>query len=64
MNEIINEYLNKKRNKTKYLIENIFDMETSYLFTNDDNYLKYYIYNKTKWSEEMRKRIEAYFKLK
>ena len=63
MNEIINEYLNKKRNKTKYLIENIFDMETSYLFTNDDNYLKYYIYNKTKWSEEMRKRIEAYFKL-
>ena len=64
MNEIINNYLNQKGNKTQFLIESVFNMETKYLFTNDQNYLENFSgtfkYDKL-W--EMRKRINAFFKV-
>ena len=63
MNHIMDKYLNKIGNKTQYLIENIFIMETSYLFTNDDNYLKYFTEKYIDKTYEMRIRINEYFKL-
>ena len=63
MNDIMDKYLNRIGNKTQYLIENIFVMETSYLFTNDNNYLKYFTENNFDKTHGMRKRIDAYFKL-
>ena len=64
MNEIINNYLNNQRNKTKYLIDSVFNMETSYIFTNDKEYLHYFD-NKWQASEasKMKDRVAAYFKL-
>jgi len=61
MTAIINNLLEEKKNKTKYLIDNIFNMETNYLFTNDFDYLEHYTSLCKK--EEIKSRIDKYFRL-
>ena len=39
MSELISNYLIEERDKTKYLIDSVVDMEINYLFTNDYEYL-------------------------
>ena len=39
INSLIMDYLIKERDKTKFLIDRIVDMEINYLFTNDNEYL-------------------------
>ena len=42
MNELIVNFLNKEREKTKYIVDSIVEQEICYLFTNDYNYLQNY----------------------
>ena len=39
MTDLVSNYLNEERDKCKYLIDSIVDMEINYLFTNDYDYL-------------------------
>ena len=39
MSDLVSNYLTEERDKTKYLIDSIVDMEINYLFTNDYDYL-------------------------
>ena len=39
MGELISNYFTEERNKTKYLVDKVVDMEINYLFTNDYEYL-------------------------
>ena len=39
MTDLVTNYLIEERDKTKYLIDSIVDMEINYLFTNDPDYL-------------------------
>ena len=39
MTDLVTNYLVEERDKTKYLIDSIVDMEINYLFTNDPDYL-------------------------
>jgi dynamin 1-like protein len=39
MTDLVSNYLMEERDKTKYLIDSIVDMEINYLFTNDYDYL-------------------------
>ena len=39
MTDLVSNYLNEERDKAKYLIDSIVDMEINYLFTNDYDYL-------------------------
>ncbi|MCQ2973164.1 MAG: hypothetical protein MJ209_07905, partial [archaeon] len=39
MTDLINNYLSEEREKTKYLVDSIVEMEINYLFTNDHEYL-------------------------
>jgi len=67
--------LNEERDKTKYIVDSLVDMEINYLFTNDYEYLTNYttfipknqekdrIDTKNIFIREIRNRIEAYFKL-
>ena len=90
--DLISAYLFEERDKTKYLLDSIVDMEINYLFTNDYDYLNNFttfipksnqiqnkdinnninnneikpeikIEPKTVFINEIRNRIEAYFKL-
>ena len=92
MTDLISAYLFEERDKTKYLLDSIVDMEINYLFTNDYDYLNNFttfipksnqiqnkdinnninnneikpeikIETKTVFINEIRNRIEAYFKL-
>ena len=63
INQIIENFFAKIGNKTEYLIENIFSMETSYLFTNDGDYLRYNTNNNLGKTKTMKDRINAYFQL-
>ena len=89
MADLVSNYLMEERDKTKYLIESVVDMEINYLFTNDYDYLNNFttfipkmnkdnknsnnlnneinpqpkIDPKTIFINEIRNRIEAYFKL-
>jgi len=91
MTDLISTYLFEERDKTKYLLDSIVDMEINYLFTNDCDYLNNFttfipktnqiqnndinnninneikpeikIEPKTVFINEIRNRIEAYFKL-
>ena len=92
MTDLISAYLFEERDKTKYLLDSIVDMEINYLFTNDYDYLNNFttfipksnqiqnkdinnninnneikpeikIEPKTVFINEIRNRIEAYFKL-
>jgi len=66
LSEIINNYLNNQKNKTKYLIDSVFSMETSYIFTNDKEFLKYFNNNDNEYyseAQKMKERVSAYFKL-
>jgi hypothetical protein len=73
--ELVSKFLNEERDKTKYLVDSIVEMEINYLFTNDYDYLNNYttfipknqdkerIDTKDIFIREIRNRIEAYFKL-
>ena len=87
MTDLISAYLFEERDKTKYLLDCMVDMEINYLFTNDYDYLNNFttfipksnqiqnneinneikaeikIEPKTVFINEIRNRIEAYFKL-
>ena len=92
MTDLVSNYLNEERDKAKYLVDSIVDMEINYLFTNDYDYLNNFttfipksnqiqnkdinnninnneikpeikIEPKTVFINEIRNRIEAYFKL-
>ena len=87
MTDLISAYLFEERDKTKYLLDSMVDMEINYLFTNDYDYLNNFttfipksnqiqnndinneikgeikIEPKTVFINEIRNRIEAYFKL-
>ena len=89
MSDLVSNYLMEERDKTKYLIDSVVDMEINYLFTNDYDYLNNFttfipkmnkdnknsnnlnneinpqpkIDPKTIFINEIRNRIEAYFKL-
>ena len=39
MTDLVSNYLNEERDKTKYLVDSVVDMEINYLFTNDYDYL-------------------------
>ena len=39
MTDLVSNYLNEERDKAKYLVDSIVDMEINYLFTNDYDYL-------------------------
>ena len=39
MTDLVTNYLIEERDKTKYLIDSIVEMEINYLFTNDPDYL-------------------------
>ena len=53
----------KSGNKTVYLIESVFNMETNYLFTNDENYLKEFTGKFNDKIQKMKERINSYFNL-
>jgi len=75
VNDFVAKFLNEERDKAKYIVDSIVEMEINYLFTNDYEYLTNYttFIPKTKDNEkidsknifirEIRNRIEAYFKL-
>ena len=42
MSDLVSNYLMEERDKTKYLIDSIVEMEINYLFTNDYDYLNNY----------------------
>lgn len=77
MNDFVTKFLNDEKDKAKYIVDSIVDMEISYLFTNDNDYLIQYttfipknqekknevIDTKNIFTKEIRNRIEAYFKL-
>ena len=83
MTDLVSNYLMEERDKTKYLIDSVVDMEINYLFTNDYDYLNdnkgdgkggnNNLNNEIKpqppidakniFINEIRNRIEAYFKL-
>ena len=74
LTDLINNYLVEEKNKTKYLIDSIVNMEINYLFTNDNEYLNNYsINNEMRFESQMaginlfikeiRNSIDAYFKL-
>ena len=88
LTDLVSNYLAEERDKTKYLVDSIVDMEINYLFTNDYDYLNNFTTfipknNKSKninnnnndinkepqidakniFINEIRNRIEAYFKL-
>ena len=89
LTDLVSNYLIEERDKTKYLVDSIVDMEINYLFTNDYDYLNNFTTfipknNKSKninnnnnndinkepqidakniFINEIRNRIEAYFKL-
>ena len=76
MTDLISAYLFEERDKTKYLLDSIVDMEINYLFTNDYDYLNNFTtfipksnqiqnkdINNNINNNEIRNRIEAYFKL-
>jgi hypothetical protein len=75
VNEFVTSFLNQERDKAKYIVDSIVDMEINYLFTNDYDYLtnfttfipknqeKTQIESKNIFIREIRNRIEAYFKL-
>ena len=74
-NEFVAKFLNEERDKTKYIVDSLVDMEINYLFTNDYEYLTNYttfipknqekdrVDTKNIFIREIRNRIEAYFKL-
>ena len=39
MTDLVSNYLMEERDKTKYLVDSVVDMEINYLFTNDYEYL-------------------------
>jgi GTP-binding protein EngB required for normal cell division len=39
MNEFVTKFLHSEKDKAKYIVDSIVDMEISYLFTNDNDYL-------------------------
>lgn len=77
MNEFVTKFLQGEKDKAKYIVDSIVDMEISYLFTNDNDYLINFttfipknqekknevIDTKNIFTREIRNRIEAYFKL-
>jgi len=75
VNEFVTKFLNDERDKAKYIVDSIVEMEISYLFTNDYDYLTNYttfipknqergqVDSKNIFIREIRNRIEAYFKL-
>ena len=86
MTDLVSNYLNEEKDKTKYLIDSLVEMEINYLFTNDYDYLNQYttfipkitkpgqggnnneikpqpMDAKNIFINEIRNRIEAYFKL-
>ena len=89
ISDLVSNYLIEERDKTKYLLDSVVDMEINYLFTNDYDYLNNFttfipkvnkdnknsnnlnneinpqpkIDPKTIFINEIRNRIEAYFKL-
>ena len=89
ISDLVSNYLIEERDKTKYLLDSVVDMEINYLFTNDYDYLNNFttfipkvnkdnknsnninneinpqpkIAPKTIFINEIRNRIEAYFKL-
>ena len=77
MNDFVTKFLHDEKDKAKYIVDSIVDMEISYLFTNDNDYLIQYttfipknqekknevIDTKNIFTKEIRNRIEAYFKL-
>ena len=86
MTDLVSNYLNEEKDKTKYLIDSLVEMEINYLFTNDYDYLNKYttfipkttnpgqggnnneikpqpMDAKNIFINEIRNRIEAYFKL-
>lgn len=76
MNEFVQKFLNEERDKAKYIVDSIVEMEISYLFTNDYEYLTNFttfipksqekagqLDSKNIFIREIRNRIEAYFKL-
>jgi hypothetical protein len=77
MNEFVTKFLHSEKDKAKYIVDSIVDMEISYLFTNDNDYLINYttfipknqdkkneiVDSKNIFTREIRNRIEAYFKL-
>ena len=92
MTDLVSNYLNEEKDKTKYLIDSVIEMEINYLFTNDYEYLNNFttfipkkslnmnqnkdgqnnqneikpqnpIDAKIIFINEIRSRIEAYFKL-
>jgi hypothetical protein len=42
MNDFVTKFLNDEKDKAKYIVDSIVDMEISYLFTNDNDYLIQY----------------------
>ena len=38
ISDLVNNFINEKKNKTKYLIDSIVNMENNYFFTNDEDY--------------------------
>ena len=84
MSDLVSNYLIEERDKTKYLIDSVVEMEINYLFTNDYEYLNNFttfipkktinqnrdgqvenkpVDVKNIFINEIRSRIEAYFKL-
>jgi GTP-binding protein EngB required for normal cell division len=76
VNDFVTKFLNEERDKAKYIVDSVVDMEISYLFTNDMDYLQNYttfipknqdgkgqMDSKNIFIREIRNRIEAYFKL-
>ena len=63
INLLIDDFFMKSGNKTVYLIESVFNMETNYLFTNDENYLKEFTGKFNDKIQKMKERINSYFNL-
>ena len=40
MTDLVTNYLVEERDKTKYIVDSVVDMEINYLFTNDKEYLE------------------------
>ena len=65
ISDLVDNFLIEKKNKTKYLIESIVNMENSYFFTNDEEYVKNHnnIKNNNDYIDTIKSRINTYFNI-
>jgi dynamin 1-like protein len=63
VNDFVSSFLNEQRDKAKYIVDSVVDMEINYLFTNDQEYLCNYHNILPKNSEKQQQEKNVKFKI-